>query len=67
MEGKTEKQKNKYKAISLKRYVWTIARLGGWKGYDSERPPGITTLWIGLQKLNEIKTGWLLQRNVSTR
>lgn len=67
LEGKTEKQKNKYKAISLKRYVWTIARLGGWKGYESERPPGITTLWIGIQKFNEIKTGWLLQRNVSTR
>lgn len=67
LEGKTEKQKNKYRGTSLKRHVWTIARLGGWKGYESERPPGITTLWIGLQKFTEIKTGWLLQRNVSTR
>jgi len=67
MEGKTEKQKNKYKPTSLKRYVWTIARLGGWKGYSSERPPGITTLWIGIQKFDGIKKGWLLQRNVSTR
>jgi hypothetical protein len=67
MEGKTEKQKNKYKAPSLKRYVWTIARLGGWKGYSSERPPGITTLWIGIQKFNGIKKGWLLQRNACTR
>ena len=67
MEGKTEKQKNKYKATSLKRYVWPIARLGGWKGYSSERPPGITTLWMGIQKFNGIKKGWLLKRNVSTR
>lgn len=67
LEGKTEKQKNKFNPAFLKRYVWTIARLGGWKGYDSERPPGITTLWIGIQKFNGIKAGWLLQRNVSTR
>lgn len=67
LEGKTEKQKNKYKQASLKRYVWTIARLGGWKGYESERPPGITTLWIGMQKFTGIKTGWIMQRNVSTR
>lgn len=67
LEGKTEKQKNRYKPKSLKRHVWTIARLGGWKGYQSERPPGITTLWIGLQKFNAIKLGWLMNKNVSTR
>jgi hypothetical protein len=67
LEGKTEKQKNKYKKKSLKQKVWIIARLGGWKGYASERPPGITTLWIGMQKFSSIKQGWLLNRNVSTR
>src|SRR3970282_2071343 len=67
LEGKTEKQKNRYRPKSLKRHVWTIARLGGWKGYQSERPPGITTLWIGLQKFNAIKIGWLINKNVSTR
>lgn len=66
LEGKTTKQKNNNKPTSLKRYAWTIARLGGWKGYESERPPGITTLWIGIQKFSGIKTGWLLQKNVST-
>ncbi|MFC5981254.1 IS4 family transposase, partial [Flavobacterium salmonis] len=48
LEGKTEKLKNPYKDKDLKRYVWAIARLGGWKGYTSERKPGITTLWIGI-------------------
>lgn len=61
LEGKTEKQKNQYKKQSLKRHVWTIARLGGWKGYASERPPGITTLWIGLQKFSDINIGWKMK------
>jgi len=49
LEGKTEKQKNPYKTKDLKRYVWAIARMGGWKGYEYKRHPGITTLWIGLK------------------
>ncbi len=49
LEGKTEKQRNPYKASDLKRYTWAIARLGGWKGYESKRHPGITTLWIGMK------------------
>ncbi|CAN5182512.1 IS4-like element ISBthe3 family transposase [soil metagenome] len=44
LEGKTEKQKNPYKPKDLKRYRWARARLGGWKGYESNRHPGITTL-----------------------
>lgn len=67
LEGKTEKQKNPYKKTTLRWATWVIARLGGWKGYISERPPGITTLWIGLKKFNDVKTGWELARNVSTR
>lgn len=67
LEGNTEKQKNSYPKSSLKWHVWVIARLGGWKGYKSERPPGITTLWIGLQQFSAIKTGWMINRNVSTR
>ena len=67
LEGKTEKQKNPYKAKDLKRYVWVIARLGGWKGYESKRIPGITTLWIGLKYFKAAKQGWDIHRNVSTR
>jgi Transposase DDE domain len=67
LEGKTEKQKNPYKAKDLKRYVWVIARLGGWKGYESKRHPGITTLWLGLKYFKAAKSGWDINRNVSTR
>lgn len=66
-EGKTEKQKNPYRSKDLKRYVWAIARLGGWKGYAKARPPGITTFWIGLKYFKAAMQGWELSRNVSTR
>jgi hypothetical protein len=67
LEGKTQKQKNPYHSKDLKRYVWVLARLGGWKGYESKRIPGITTLWIGLKYFKATKEGWDLHRNVSTR
>lgn len=67
LEGKTEKQKNPYKSKDLKRHVWVIARLGGWKGYESNRHPGITTLWTGLKYFKAAWTGWEINRNVSTR
>ncbi|MCF6406230.1 alcohol dehydrogenase catalytic domain-containing protein [Chitinophaga filiformis] len=54
LEGKTDKLKNPYTSSDLKRYIWAIARLGGWKRYQSERKPGITTFWIGLQKFTAI-------------
>jgi hypothetical protein len=41
--------------------------LGGWKGYASERKPGITTLWIGIERFYNIFKGWKLARDVYTR
>jgi len=67
LEGKTEKLKNPYKPSDLKRYIWAISRLGGWKGYQSERKPGITTFWIGLQKFSSLMEGYNLFRDVSRR
>lgn len=67
LEGKTQKLKNPYKLSDLKRYIWAIARLGGWKGYLSERKPGITTFWIGLQKFTSVMQGWILFKDVSRR
>ena len=67
LQGNTEKLKNPYIASDLKRYIWAIARLGGWKGYLKQRKPGITTFWRGLQKFSAIMQGWRLFRDVSTR
>jgi hypothetical protein len=67
LEGKTAKQKNPYKQKDLKRYVWAISRLGGWKGYESGRHPGITALSIGLKHFKAAFEGWRIHRDVSTR
>lgn len=67
LEGKTEKLKNHSKKNTLKFATWVIARLGGWKGYASERKPGITTLWIGLEKFYDTYNGWMLALDVSIR
>lgn len=67
LEGRSGKQKNPFKEKDLKRYTWAIARMGGWKGYESKRHPGITTLWIGLKYFKAAFQGWMVHRFVSTR
>ncbi len=67
LDGKTQKLKNPYKPSDLKRYIWVIARLGGWKGYLSERKPGITTFWLGLKKFDAFFNGFKLFNDVSRR
>lgn len=57
LEGRTEKQKNHYKATSLSWAAWIIARLGGWKGYSSESPPGPITFSRGLKNFQVIREG----------
>ncbi|MDO5090374.1 MAG: IS4 family transposase, partial [Cardiobacteriaceae bacterium] len=49
LEGKTVKQQNPHPSGSLAWAAWIIARLGGWKGYASERPPGPITMLRGLE------------------
>ena len=54
LEGNTEKQKNPHPKDSLAFATWVIARLGGWKGYKSHRPPGIKTISRGLLSFYQI-------------
>jgi hypothetical protein len=63
-EGKTEKQKNHYKEGTLAWAAWLIARMGGWKGYDSESKPGNKTMRIGLMQLESISIGWELAQKI---
>lgn len=64
LEGKTEKQKNPYQKGKLAWAAWIIARLGGWKGYTSERPPGPITMYEGQQEFMALRRGWRLARDV---
>jgi len=67
IEGRTDKQKNPYKHQSLSWASWILARLGGWKGYQSQRAPGIKTWFTGLEKFYSVFQGWSLQIDVGTR
>jgi hypothetical protein len=67
IQGRTKKQSNPYSVNELKGAVWVIARMGGWKGYASQRRPGATTLVNGLQKFYNYYDGFSLQKDVGTR
>ena len=61
IEGTTALQKNPYSKHSLAWASWTIARLGGWDGYRSSRPPGPITFKNGIEYFHAILTGWTLR------
>lgn len=65
LEGKTVKQKNPHATHSIAWLAWIIARLGGWTGYASERPPGPITMRRGWYRFQQMAQGWNL-RNVRT-
>lgn len=71
MEQKKTQIQNNYFDEKLSWASWVIARLGGWKGYTKQRPPGPITMKRGLDKFDLIYQGWILakqmEKNVSTR
>ena len=60
LEGRTTRQQNPYQKKELGYAAWVIARLGGWKGYGSQRPPGVITIKRGLQRFETIFVGFSL-------
>ncbi len=60
---RTAKQQNPHPIASLAWAAWIIARLGGWDGYSSSKPPGPITFKHGLDYFHGIAKGWSL-RNV---
>lgn len=61
LEGKTALQKNPNPKASLCWAAWIIAKLGGWDGYPSSKPPGPITFKNGFQQFHAIATGWSLK------
>lgn len=59
-EGKTHKQQNPHAPAHLAWASWLIARLGGWKGYLSQGPPGPITLYRGMKRYASMYEGWRL-------
>ena len=61
LEGKTAAQKNPHPCRSLAWAAWIIAKLGGWDGYKSSKPPGPITFRHGLEHFHSIAYGWSLR------
>jgi hypothetical protein len=61
VEGATKLQKNPHRKQSLKWARWIIAKLGGWDGYPSSKPPGPITFKHGLQEFHAMVAGWNLR------
>ena len=60
LEGKTQKQQCAHKKGTLAWSAWIIARLGGWKGYSSQSPPGPITMRRGIERFMAQFAGWQL-------
>ena len=57
-QGKTQKQKNPYPTDQLSWASWIIGRIGGWKGYQKQRPAGPITMKRGLDKFYTYFEAW---------
>jgi len=64
LQGGTAKQKNPHPPESLSWAGWTIARLGGWTGYASDKSRGPITMRDGLERFYGIVDGYILAKDV---
>jgi hypothetical protein len=64
LQGRTQKQQNPHPPHSLAWAAWTIARLGGWTGYHSDKSHGPITMRDGLQRFGAIVNGYQLAKDV---
>jgi Transposase DDE domain len=60
LQGKTELQKNPHPTRTLAWAAWVIAKIGGWSGYASHKPPGPITFHNGLTYFQTLVAGWAL-------
>lgn len=67
VQGKTQKLSNPFNKTKLSWAFWILARLGGWKGYASQRKAGFATLIEGLKKFYLLYQGYSLEKDVGTQ
>ncbi len=67
IQGKTKQLSNPFNQQRLTWAFWILARLGGWKGYSSQRKPGFATLLKGLKIFYDIYRGYTMQLDVGTQ
>jgi Transposase DDE domain len=60
VQGRTALQKNPHRNNTLAWAAWIIAKLGGWTGYASHKPPGPITFHLGLARFQNFTAGWEL-------
>lgn len=66
LQGKTIKTQNHNNKKNTKWATWIIGRLGGWKGYDSQGPPGVICLKKGMDRFNAIIEGINIAKDMCT-
>ena len=66
-EQKDFKPKNQHNPNKVKWAALVLGRLGGWKGYDSQGPPGVIALKMGLDRLGYIIEGINLEKDEGTQ
>lgn len=64
LQGRTVKQQNPHRPESLAWASWTIARLGGWTGHDSDKSTGPITMRDGLERFRAIVQGYFLNQDL---
>src|SRR5262245_11145617 len=57
LKGRTELQQNRHRPNTLPWAAWIIAKLGGWTGYASHRPPGPITFHMGMARFQILVDG----------
>jgi hypothetical protein len=60
-KGKTALQTNPHPKKTLAWAAWIIAKLGGWSGYASHKPPGPITFHNGLDFFQKLFVGWAMK------
>lgn len=66
LQGKSIKLQNHHGPQRTKWATWVVGRIGGWKAYDSQGPPGVVVLKRGLDRLSFIIEGTKLIKDVGT-